>query len=136
MHHTVTDMRSIQSQLDFHLDLLAENSAYASLHKKGTALKDKLKKMGKSTHSADQKTFQDVINFNNKLNAELIPKATNGADPAVTVGAKERFDDLKKQWEASENALKALIENEIDAFNKEYNALSIPSLMLPAAFSN
>ena len=58
IHHTVTDMRSIQSQLDFHLDLLAENSAYASLHKKGTALKDKLKKWERVLIQPDQKTFR------------------------------------------------------------------------------
>ena len=138
IHHTVTDMRSIQSQLDFHLDLLAEDSAYASLHKKGTALKDKLEKWERALIQPDQKTFQDVINFNNKLNAELmhLKGYVDSADPTVTVGAKERFDDLKKQWEASENALKSLIENEIETFNKEYNALGIPSLMLPAAYSN
>ena len=137
IHHTVTDMQySIATRLSPR-SLGREFNLCITSQKRNSAQRE-AQKWERVLIQPDQKTFQDVINFNNKLNAELmhLKGYVDSADPAVTVGAKERFDDLKKQWEASENALKALIENEIDAFNKEYNALGIPSLMLPAAYSN
>ena len=53
------------------------------------------------------------------------------ADPKVTQGALERFEDLKKQWEANAAELKSLIETDMEIFNKNYRALNIPVLKLP-----
>ena len=88
IHNTVSNMRDIQSQLDFHLELLSKNSAYESLYKKGSSLNEKLKKWSVNSFSLI-KTFQDVINFNNKLNAEFmhLKGYVDSADPAVTAGA-------------------------------------------------
>ena len=54
----------------------------------------------KTLIQAKQKTFQDVINFNNKLNAQLIQLKSyiDQANPKVTNGAKERFGDLMNDW--------------------------------------
>ena len=133
IHNTVSNMRDIQSQLDFHLELLSKNSAYESLYKKGSSLNEKLKKWERQLIQPDQKTFQDVINFNNKLNAEFmhLKGYVDSADPAVTAGAKERFSDLKQAWEKAHGELQHLIENDITSFNQDYRDLNIPSLVLP-----
>ena len=133
IHNTVGNMREIQSQLDFHLELLSKRPAYESLYKKGTSLKEKLKNWERQLIQPDQKTFQDVINFNNKLNAEFmhLKGYVDSADPAVTAGAKERFSDLKQAWEKAHGELQHLIENEITSFNQDYRDLNIPSLVLP-----
>ena len=81
---------------------------------------------------AKQKTFQDVINFNNKLNAQLIQLKgyIDQADPKVTDGAKERFNDLMKDWEVYKTEREAIISNEMKAYNNMYRSLNIPALIL------
>ena len=133
IHRTVSDMRGIQDQLQFHLDLLAPHAHYTELYQKGMVLQEKLIQWERALIQPDQKTFQDVINFNNQLNAEWmhLKGYVDSPDPAVTQGAKDRFADLQQAWKASEKALQSLIENEIATFNEAYKELGIPRLMLP-----
>ena len=135
LHNTVSDMRSIQKQLRFHMDLLAPHSDYAPLHKKGKDLLEKLTQWERTLIQPDQKTFQDVINFNNKLNAEWmhLKGYVDSPDPAVTQGAKDRFNDLQQEWKDAKKALQNLIDNEIATFNQAYKELNIPSLIVPTA---
>lgn len=135
LHNTVSDMRSIQEQLRFHIDLLASQSDYAALHKKGKDLLEKLSQWERTLIQPDQKTFQDVINFNNKLNAEWmhLKGYVDSPDPAVTQGAKDRFNDLQQEWKDAKKALQNLIDNEIATFNQAYKELNIPSLIVPTA---
>jgi hypothetical protein len=57
------------------------------------ALTERINSWEENIIQAKQKTFQDVINFKNKLNAQLIQLKSylDQADPKVTNGATERF---------------------------------------------
>jgi hypothetical protein len=103
------------------------------LYAQGQKLEDALVAWEKKLIQPDQKTFQDVINFNNQLNAEFmhLKGYVDSADPAVTKGALERFDDLKNEWNAASEALQGLITNEITTFNQTYQDLKIPVLTIP-----
>tara|TARA_B100001059_G_C17566756_1_gene442905 strand:+ start:231 stop:455 length:225 start_codon:yes stop_codon:yes gene_type:complete len=64
---------------------------------KGTELTKRIHAWEENLIQEKQKTFQDVINFNNKLNAQMIRLKSyiDQADPKVTQGAKgivQRFD--------------------------------------------
>ena len=126
-------MREVQQQLTFYLKTLEGEDAYKALHTQGKNLEEKLREWEEKLIQPKQKTFQDVINFNNQLNAEFmhLKGYVDEADPTVTQGALDRFADLKKEWEANAADLKSLIETDMDAFNKEYHALAIPVLQLP-----
>ena len=78
------------------------------------------------------KTFQDVINFNNKLNAQLIQLKSyvDQANPKITSGAKERFDDLMKDWQVYVNERNTIINKEMNAYNVLYKYLDIPALII------
>jgi hypothetical protein len=79
-----------------------------------------------------QKTFQDVINFNNKLNAEwmYLKGFVDSDDPKVTQGAKDRFQDLMEQWKTNENELNAIIEVDFEAFESLYRSMEVPALVI------
>ena len=81
-----------------------------------------------------QKTFQDVINFNNKLNAQLINLKgyIDQANPKVTSGAKERFQDLLNDWQVYKTEYNAIINNEMKSYNRLYKSLNLPALILDA----
>ena len=81
---------------------------------------------------AKQKTFQDVINFNNKLNAQLIRLKSylDQPEPKVTAGAKELYQDLMKDWNVYKTERDAIIQTEMKAYNNLYRSLNIPALIL------
>ena len=81
----------------------------------------------------DQKTFQDVINFNNQLNAQFmhLKSYIDGADPEVTVGAIQRKMDLDQDWSNLEKLLDKIINSDMKKFNDLYKSLDIPSIIIP-----
>ncbi len=132
MHESVIQMRSAKTQLDSYAKLLKDNENAKPLMEKGEALTKRINSWEENLIQAKQKTFQDVINFNNKLNAQLIQLKSylDQADPKVTNGATERFNDLLKDWQVYENERDAIIGTEMKAYNSLYKSLDIPALII------
>jgi photosystem II stability/assembly factor-like uncharacterized protein len=132
MHASVNQMRSTKTQLDTYAKLLKDNDEAKSLIEKGEGLTKRINSWEKNLIQAKQKTFQDVINFNNKLNAQLIQLKSyiDQADPKVTKGAKERFDDLMKDWLVYKSERDAIITTEMKAYNALFKSLNIPALIM------
>ncbi|MFT6334120.1 MAG: photosystem II stability/assembly factor-like uncharacterized protein [Halioglobus sp.] len=132
MHESVNQMRSAKTQLDTYAQLLKGNENMKPLIEKGDSLSKRINSWEENLIQADQKTFQDVINFNNKLNAQLIHLKSyiDQADPKVTNGAKERFNDLMKDWEVYKNERDAIIETGMNDYNILYKSLDIPALII------
>ncbi|CAL2060524.1 VPS10 domain-containing protein [Tenacibaculum sp. 190524A05c] len=132
MHKSVNQMRSAKSQLNAYNKLLKENDVAKELLKKGDKLKKRIHTWEENLIQEKQKTFQDVINFNNKLNSQLIQLSSyiDQADPKVTRGAKERFQDLMQDWQVYKNERDAIINTEMKAYNELYKSLNIPALIL------
>jgi hypothetical protein len=132
MHASINQMRSTKTQLDAYAKLLKDDESAASLIEKGEALTKRINNWEENLIQAKQKTFQDVINFNNKLNAQLIQLkgSIDQPDPKLTTGAKERFNDLMKDWEVYKNERDAIIKREMTAYNTLYKSLDIPALII------
>ncbi|BAO75373.1 glycosyl hydrolase, BNR repeat precursor [Winogradskyella sp. PG-2] len=132
MHESVNQMRSAKTQLNTYAKLLKDNDNAKALKEKGEALIKRINSWEENLIQAKQKTFQDVINFNNKLNAQLIQLLSyiDQADPKVTQGAKERFNDLMQDWQVYKNERDAIITTEMEAYNTLYKSLNIPALIL------
>ncbi len=99
---------------------------------KGEALIKRIDSWESHLIQPKQKTFQDVINYNNQLNAELtyLKEFSDTADPIITKGARERLDDLKKDWSVYEKERDDIITTEMSAFNELYRSLEIPALIM------
>ncbi len=132
MHESVIQMRSAKAQLTHYAKLLKENDDAKTLLEKGEDLEKRINNWEENLVQEKQKTFQDVINFNNKLNAQLIQLLNyiDQADPKVTQGAKERFDDLMKDWQVYKDERDAIINTEMKAYNDLYKSLNIPALII------
>ena len=63
--------------------------------------------------SPRQKTFQDVINFRNQLDAQFLDllNTVNGNIPPITKGEMERFDDLHQKWINIKKRYDTVLEN-------------------------
>jgi len=132
MHESVIQMRSAKTQLKTHATLLKDNKAATELIAKGDSLTIRINSWEENLIQAKQKTFQDVINFNNKLNSQLIQLKSyiDQADPKVTDGAKERFKDLMEDWQVYKNEQKDIIDSEMNTYNLIYKSLDIPAVII------
>ena len=132
MHESVNQMRSAKTQLSHYAKLLKDSKDADSLLEKGKELSKRINSWEENLIQAKQKTFQDVINFNNKLNAQLIQLKSyvDQANPKVTNGAKERFNDLMNDWQVYKNERDTIINTEMKAYNNLFKTLAIPALIL------
>jgi photosystem II stability/assembly factor-like uncharacterized protein len=132
MHESVNKMRSAKTQLKHYDKLLKDNAKAKDLLTEGEALIKRITNWEENLIQPKQKTFQDVINFNNKLNAQLINLSSyvDNADPKVTQGAKQRLQDLLKDWQVYKTERDAIINTEMSAYNTKFKALGIPALII------
>ncbi len=103
--------------------------------KQDTALISGMKQINGEIDSLDsrlvqrqQKTFQDVINFPNQLDAKIkhIQNLTDNSPPPVTEGQVERVAVILAEWEALREAWQQLRDSKINALNEEIRRLAIP----------
>lgn len=132
MHKSVNQMRSTKAQLSRYAKLLKGDENATSLIEKGDSLLKRINSWEENLIQAKQKTQQDIVNFNSKLNAQFIwlKSYIDQADPKVTAGAKERFIDLIEDWQVYVNERNAIIETEMNAYNALYKTLDIPALIM------
>lgn len=132
MHESVNQMRSVKSQLKNYAKLLKDNEDAKTLLKKGDSLKKRITSWEENLIQVKQKTFQDVINFNNKLNSELLflKDFIDGAFPKLTKGTKTRFADLKNDWNTYTAERDAIIDSEMREYNALYRQLGLPAIIM------
>ncbi len=108
IHEMVTQVRDIRTQVKDFLTRLEDGEDEDSIRTRGEALMGQLTDLEEALVQPDQKTFQDVINFPNRLNANLIylAGAVSGPDPRISAGARERLDDLSAEWALSQETFR------------------------------
>ncbi|MCE2613869.1 glycosyl hydrolase [Flavobacteriaceae bacterium D16] len=132
IHESVNQMRSARKQVEHYAKLLEANEDARDLLEKGEAIADKIGEWEENLIQPKQKTFQDVINFNNQLNAQLmhLKGYADTAEPRVTMGAKARLKDLLNQWSAFHLEKEKIIDGEMKAYNQMYSALGLPAIIM------
>ena len=130
IHQSVTQMRNAQDQLKYYSTIINEKDSFTKLYDQAQSIAEQLKNWEKELIQPNQKTFQDVINFNNKLNAELmyLKGYVDTEEPKVTQGARDRYRDLNKTWQKHKDELKKIIEEDFKSFEKNYRAAKVPIL--------
>ena len=132
IHESVSAMRSAKSQLKGYAKLLKGNEQAKELVEKGESLIQRIDTWEQNLIQPNQKTFQDVINYNNQLNAEFmeLKSYVDTAEPKVTEGAKERLKDLLTAWKTYENERDALVEKEMQSYNELFRKLQLPAIIM------
>ncbi|WP_273565324.1 VPS10 domain-containing protein [Maribacter halichondriae] len=132
IHESVSQMRSAKIQLETYAKLLKDNDQAKDLLEKGEALIERIDAWEAKLIQPKQKTFQDVINYHNQLNAEFmeLKDYADAAEPKVTKGAKERLQDLKNQWATFETERDAIVNTKMQGYNEAYKALGLPAIIL------
>ena len=132
IHESVNQMRSAKKQLNSYRELLKDNNKAEILLDTAKSILKEVEEWERKLIQPDQKTFQDVINFHNKINAELmnLKGYADVADPEVTEGAIERLEDLKQQWKSFAVTRNKIIDEKMQQFNKMFRDLDIPAIII------
>ena len=133
INESVTSFREVKKRIASINEQLADIVETDSLQAQSKLILEKINVWEQSLIQPKQKTFQDVINFPNKLNAEIMNLISriNGNDPRLTKGAKERRDELMAEWSALKIEMNNIVNDDIRAFNQEYKEADIPILVVP-----
>ncbi len=132
MHQSVNAMRQAKEQVENLNKLLQDMKGKEALLDTGKALITKIENWEQNLIQPKQETFQDVINFPNQLNAELLnlKSRISSHDPRPTEGAKERLEELLAQWDRYKEAMHQIIDVELAAFNQMHLQQDIPAVIL------
>ncbi len=132
MHQSVNEMRSAKAQLKGYAKLLKDHEEATALLEKGKALIERIDSWEQQLIQPKQKTFQDVINFNNKLNAQLLHLKgyIDSPEPKLTQGATQRYTDLLEDWRAYDTERKEIVEVEMKAYNALFGELELPAIII------
>jgi photosystem II stability/assembly factor-like uncharacterized protein len=132
MHESVKQLREVRQQVKELVERTADHAESEAVSVAAKTLTEKITEWEKKIVQPKQKTFQDVINFPNKLNAQMIYLlgAIDEADPPVTIGAKKRFETLQSEWEGHKSAMNRILAEDVPAFNAVFKSKNIPAVIV------
>ena len=93
-------------------------------------MKDQLASYNDSTK---METFQDVVNFLNRLNAHMLNLlgTIDGSNPPLTQGQRERYADLSEEWQSYKKKLDQIMDHEVGKYNQLYKEKGLPAVIIP-----
>ncbi|WP_285649881.1 VPS10 domain-containing protein [Allomuricauda sp. NBRC 101325] len=132
MHDAVNQMRTAKGQLEKYKELLKDNEDAKDLLENGDKLLERISTWEENLIQPKQKTFQDVVNFSSKLNADFmnLKGFIDVEEPKVTGGAKELYKDLMAEWKTYEDEKTAIVDGEMKTYNNMFKALDIPAIIM------
>ena len=131
IHNSVNNMRKVKKQIEGYNDLLKNDPNAKDLLNAGKEIIKKLEKWEKELIEPRSKNFQDVINFENKLNSEFLQIKSNADahDPRVTQGVRDRLGDIQIDWSKQKNVMNEVINKDISNYNKTFKDKNLPALI-------
>jgi photosystem II stability/assembly factor-like uncharacterized protein len=126
IHVAVTQMHKIQQQLNDLIGRTEGNTAYDTLHQHAKTILGKIKNWEEQLIQRKSKTNDDVINFVNKLSANIIfvKGEAEGNIPTITEGHIKRTQDLHDEWVKYRNQQQALLQGDIRLLNENCRKLN------------
>jgi hypothetical protein len=131
IHNSVNNMRKVKKQIEGYNELLKNDPNAKELINTGKEILKKLEKWEKELIEPRSKNFQDVINFENKLNSEFlqIKSTADTHDPRVTQGVRDRLGDIQIDWIKQKNFMNEVINKDISNYNKTFKDKNLPALI-------
>ncbi|MEE8523607.1 MAG: glycosyl hydrolase, partial [Thermoanaerobaculia bacterium] len=134
IHTTVDRLRRVRGQIQDLLARIEDRDGVDQLFIVGEALLKKIEAWEKPLVQARHKTFQDVINFPNRLNAQylFLLDVVDASDPPVTAGALRRFEELEAEWLDHEGKMLEILDLDVPSFNRMVEELRVPAVIVPS----
>lgn len=133
VHRSVTAMRSVKHQLKKSLKILKEIEGQEKLIENGETVLESIRNWEKPLIQPRQETYQDVINFRNQLNSELLSLKSqiDQSEPMPTNGVQIRLKELIGVWGDLKTEMQRIISEEVEGFNAAYGKAGFGVLVVP-----
>jgi hypothetical protein len=133
VHHSITAMHEIMEQVEGLVERTEDHAQADPISTTGTAVSERIEAWEHALIQRNQETFQDVINFRNQFNAQVLALigAVDGSEPPVTQGARDRIGDLESEWQGYRQTMLAILREDVAAFNRLIASLGIPAIVVP-----
>jgi len=117
LNKSLSKLKQVREQVNQMIDREQNDE---EIKESGDQIKKKVGEVEEELISPKQETFQDIINYRNKLDVQLyqLMQTIDGSVPPLTNGEQELYDELKESWEIQKGELEKILNNDVPAFNK------------------
>lgn len=131
-HQSIKKIRAINEKLDAFVASYKDNAEVAELVTKAKELKEQFSSVEKALYQTQNRSGQDPLNFPIRLTNKLahLNSLVSLDDFGPTDQDRVVKAELTAKIETELNTFNALIDSEIDAFNKAFNEKQLPFLQL------
>ena len=132
LHSSIVKTRNIRSQIQKMNNELEDMDNMEEILEAGKKAITALDKWEGNVIQTKMETFQDVVNFLNRLNSHMINLlgTIDGSDPPLTQGQVDRYSDLSEEWNNYEKKLNEIINNQISSYNELYRLAGLPAIII------
>ncbi|MCB9265798.1 MAG: glycosyl hydrolase [Lewinellaceae bacterium] len=133
IHHSVKQMKEVKQQVESLHSSLKKIECTKELLDASQNIVNNIKDWEEKLVQPKQETYQDVINFPNRLSAELLSlkQKVDAHNPKVTHGARQRLEELLGEWSQFRKQMHKIVNEDIASFNRLYREYQVPAVILP-----
>ena len=133
IHVAVTRMRGLTKQINDMVKLVENDNSKSEMVTLSKSLIKKISEWEGKLIQPKSQSYDDVINFVNKLSANIIfvHGEVNSNIPYVTAGEKARYEELHAEWLVYQKEMELLMNKDVADFNALCRTLSIANVILP-----
>ena len=117
IYRGLDNLQEVRKQIDQMTNRMPDD---IEINEMGDDIMEKINGVENELISPKQKTFQDIINYRNKLDLQLtnLMQTIDGNIPPVTEGEKALMKALLDQWQGVEVKLNGILTDDIGNFNQ------------------
>jgi photosystem II stability/assembly factor-like uncharacterized protein len=135
IHQTVLDMREVKGQVEGLLGRVGSHEASEALSEAGNTVVEAITALEEELVQPRSKTFQDIINFRNKLNMDymdLMGKVDMTAPP-INQGITRRLAEIEELWATHQAERDRILAEDVMTFNQLFAEHQVPAVIVPSA---
>ncbi len=135
VHEAIRRIRSTRSQVLAVATFAEEMGRSTDLIPRADSVAEALTAVEEDLIQRRAESFQDVINYSPQLDNQFayLYGFVAGPDGRPTDGARQRYEDLQQEWNAVQQRLETVMQEDVAAFNAAVEELDLPPV--PAATS-
>ena len=136
IHNNVNQIRQTRKQMNDLMDILKDKPDMKSVNEQGKKIVEQINAWENELIQPKSQSNDDVINFENKLNADyfFIKGELDVNTPYVTEAQKQRLSELNAVWQKRQ-VEQGTIQKSIDEFNNSCRQMNIGKIVMPVSAS-
>jgi photosystem II stability/assembly factor-like uncharacterized protein len=134
-HDAIRNIRSIRTQLESVTERVRNQPNANAVTERANALRTRLTAIEEELYQTRLQSNQDPLNFPIRLNNKLaaLGGVVDSADAAPTDQSYALYEELTRQIDAQLNLYRAIVANDIPAFNQFVREQSVPAVSVPTS---